>query len=139
MPEFLSERKASLSVAKRILLEKRLRGEQVANNRLHAISSISHDQPLPLSFAQQRLWFLHQLRPESAAYNLPVAVTLTGKLDINALERALKEVVRRHKVLRTHFESYDGDGRQVIEPAWSGSLDLVDLRSQPKEEQQEIT
>ena len=71
---------------------------------------------LPLSFAQQRLWFLDQLEPENAFYNLPLAVRLTGSLNVPALERTLSEIVRRHEVLRTRFVDVDGEPRQEILP-----------------------
>ena len=60
--------------------------------------------PLPLSFGQLRLWFLDRLEPGSAAYNVPNAVRLNGRLDVEALERSLNEIVRRHEVLRTRFD-----------------------------------
>jgi len=63
---------------------------------------------LPLSFAQQRLWFLDQLEPGSSAYNIPESLRLRGELDQDALERMLTEIVRRHEVLRTSFPSRDG-------------------------------
>ncbi len=69
--------------------------------------------PLVASFAQQRLWFLDQLEPGSAAYNIPTAVQLDGRLDVEALRRALEEVVRRHEVLRTTFASNGGIPTQV--------------------------
>ena len=74
--------------------------------------------PLPASFAQQRLWFLDQLEPGQASYNIPAAVRLMGRLDVPALERAFREIVRRHEVLRTRFESREGVPHQVIAPAW---------------------
>ena len=78
---------------------------------------VDRAERLPLSFAQQRLWFLDQLEPGSAFYNIPAAVRLRGVLNIEALERTLSEVVRRHEVLRTHFIAVDGEPVQVIEPA----------------------
>ena len=63
---------------------------------------------LPLSFAQQRLWFLDQLEPGSTAYNMPIALRLRGPLDVAALEQSFSEVVRRHEVLRTRIESCGG-------------------------------
>ncbi|MDB4994866.1 MAG: pcbAB, partial [Myxococcaceae bacterium] len=73
------------------------------------------DAPLALSFAQERLWFLDQLEPGNAAYNIPGALRLSGRIDATALERAIAEVVRRHEALRTTFDvSPSGDVAQVI-------------------------
>ena len=70
---------------------------------------------LPLSFAQQRLWFLDQLAPNNPFYNSPRAVRLEGRLDLDVLERVINEIVRRHEVLRTRFEVEDGEPVQVID------------------------
>jgi amino acid adenylation domain-containing protein len=75
---------------------------------------VPRDGPLPASFPQQRLWFLDQLEPGSASYNIPAAVRLRGQLDLSALERALNEVIRRHEVLRTMLVSERGIPRQII-------------------------
>jgi hypothetical protein len=86
--------------------------------------------PPPLSFSQRRLWFLAQLEPGSAAYNLPAALRLAGRLDLAALRRSLGEIVRRHEVLRTTFPAAaDGEPRQAIAPPAPGplALPLVDL------------
>ena len=91
------------------------------------IVPVPRDGDLPLSFAQQRFWFLHQLAPESPAYNSPKAVHLDGRLGIAALERTLGEVVRRHEVLRTTFPTVDGRAVQRVAPAGRFRLPLVDL------------
>ncbi|HEX8318268.1 amino acid adenylation domain-containing protein [Longimicrobium sp.] len=82
---------------------------------------------LPLSFAQERLWFMDQLEPGSAAYNVPVAVRLGGALDVAALERALGEIVRRHEALRTVFAEVDGAPVQVVAPVGGFALPVEDL------------
>ena len=82
---------------------------------------------VPLSYAQERLWFIDQLEPNNALYNMPMAVRLKGLLNVEALERVLREVVRRHEVLRTRIEIQDGRGLQVIEGEWGGKLEVVDL------------
>jgi amino acid adenylation domain-containing protein/non-ribosomal peptide synthase protein (TIGR01720 family) len=91
------------------------------------------DAPLPLSFAQQRLWIIQQLSAESAAYNVPIAVRLSGTLAVRALDQTLTEIVRRHEVLRTVFASVQGEPVQVITPARPMRLPVVDLRDLPAE------
>ncbi len=90
---------------------------------------------LPLSFAQERLWFLDQLEPGSAAYNLGSALRLAGQLDVPALAASLGEIVRRHAVLRTTFRTVDGRPVQVIAPV-SALLPRVDLSALPGEERE---
>ncbi|MCC6557807.1 MAG: amino acid adenylation domain-containing protein, partial [Polyangiaceae bacterium] len=86
----------------------------------------------PMSFAQERLWFLDQLSPGSAVYNVPLAMRLGAPIDARALERALTEIVRRHEALRTTFIREGGGGAQVIGPARAAPLRRVDLsRSLP--------
>src|SRR5215207_2654884 len=70
----------------------------------------------PASFAQQRLWFLDQLEPNTALYNVPVATHLSGRLDLPAMERALGEIVARHEVLRGTFAVREGQLMQVVGP-----------------------
>ncbi len=82
----------------------------------------------PLSLTQQRLWFLHQLEPESCAYNLLSVIRLTGPLDVTALQQSLDKVIERHEVLRTIFTDHDGNAQQVILPSLALDLTVVDLR-----------
>ena len=91
------------------------------------IVPVLRDGDMPLSFAQQRLWFLEQLEPGNPFYNIPAAVRLTGKLNIRALERALNEIVRRHESLRTRFVMIDGQPAQDIAPILSLPLSVTDL------------
>ncbi len=82
---------------------------------------------LPLSFAQERLWFINQLDPNSAGYNLPLAVTINGELDINHLEQAVRLVIERHENLRTVFPSHEGQAQQVILENLDFRLERIDL------------
>ena len=101
-------------------------------SQLPSIESIDRDGNLPLSFGQQRLWYLHQFEPDSSSNNMPVVVRITGLLNFDALERSLSELVRRHEVLRTTFPSVKGSPQLVIAPAEPVPLELIDLRDLPK-------
>ncbi|MFD2168469.1 amino acid adenylation domain-containing protein [Tumebacillus lipolyticus] len=96
-------------------------------------------QTLPLSFAQERLWFFDQLQPESSAYNIGDAVRLSGRLQIEALERSLNAVVARHEALRTTFRVVDDKPVQAIAPQLSLPLALIDLRGLQADEQEQET
>jgi amino acid adenylation domain-containing protein len=96
------------------------------------ITPIVRAGALPLSFAQQRLWFLAQLEPESTAYHVRIAVQLEGPLDKEALERCLDEIVRRHEVLRTTYEVDAGNPVQKIAPAVPFTIVQADLRNLSK-------
>ncbi|HEY0022710.1 MAG TPA: amino acid adenylation domain-containing protein [Longimicrobium sp.] len=111
-----------LSAAKRALIEARLRGKV----RSSGIVPRAHPDGAPLSFAQERLWFIDRLEPGSAVYNLGVERRLVG-LDEAALERALGEIVRRHEALRTTFREVDGSPVQVIAPFDGFTLPVEDL------------
>jgi acyl carrier protein len=99
------------------------------------IAVVDHEQALPLSFAQQRLWFLDQLEPESAFYNIPSAVRFSGPVNLAALERSLNEILRRHKVLRTIFPNRDGKPVQVISNAQPVKISQIDLSNLEEEGQ----
>jgi len=81
----------------------------------------------PLSYGQQRLWFLDQLEPGNPVYNIPGSVRLTGPLQLSALQQSLNEVIRRHEALRTRFVTLDGQPMQVIEAELELPLEVVDL------------
>jgi amino acid adenylation domain-containing protein len=99
-----------------------------------AIARVRRDQPLPLSFAQERFRFLEMLQPGTPVYHMPAAVLLTGNLNVRALEKALNEVRRRHEVLRTRFGNRDNQGIQIIEPVQDESLPVCDLEHVPAEQ-----
>ncbi|PYS94472.1 MAG: hypothetical protein DMF50_12430, partial [Acidobacteria bacterium] len=99
-----------------------------------ALARAPRDRDLPLSFAQQRLWFLDQLEPGCAFYNIPAALRLRGALDAEALRRSLNEIVRRHEALRTTFRAAEGEPVQVIAPALELPLPVTDLGHLPAEE-----
>ena len=129
----LSAEIPKLSAAKLELLARRLRekGQRAAYAPPISPRDKSISRP-PLSYEQQRLWILHQLEPDNAAYNIPLSVRLRGVLDHRALERALSEVVRRHEILRTAFEDDEGQPVQVISPPQPVSFPLVDLTELPE-------
>ncbi len=91
------------------------------------ISVRAHQDAAPLSYAQERLWFLNQLGLVGAAYNIPMALRLDGVLNVDALERSLSELVRRHESLRTRFQLDAGEALQVVDPARPFALEIFDL------------
>ncbi len=92
------------------------------------IPRADRSKDLPLSFAQQRLWFLNQLEPEDASYTIAAALRLVGDLNVTALVAAINEIVRRHEALRTVFvTTSEGEARQCIAPSLTIEAPLVDL------------
>ncbi|MGC5831634.1 non-ribosomal peptide synthase/polyketide synthase [Ralstonia pseudosolanacearum] len=111
-----------------------VRGQGTA---LPAITVADRGEPLPLSFAQQRLWFLAQMEGGSEAYHIPVGLRLKGELDEDALRRSLDRIVARHEALRTRFEVQEGQAVQLIVPADVGlTLEWVDLSTEAASEHQ---
>jgi amino acid adenylation domain-containing protein len=94
-------------------------------------------EPPPLSYAQQRLWFLQRLAPEDPAYNMPTALHVRDELDLDALDGALADLAGRHDVLRTTFPDADGTPFQRVAPRSAVRLTRVDLRSVPEERRAE--
>ncbi len=93
---------------------------------------------IPLSFAQERLWFLQQLEGASATYNMPFSVRIDGHLDLKTLEKALSEIVRRHSVLRTTFPTVNGTPIQVIHPPVTMKINVVDLQQLEATERENV-
>ena len=100
------------------------------------IQPIPREGNLPLSFAEQRLWFLDRLHEGSTTYNEPEALRLKGSLQVKLLQMALQEIIRRHESLRTNFQAVDGSPVRVILPELDLKMPIVDLRHLPSEEQQ---
>ena len=127
--DHLTERLANLSPVKRALLKLRLEEKGTILPVEQIIPRRSTPGLAPLSFAQQRLWFLNQLEPESSAYNESNATRLSGPLDVLALEKALNQIVARHEVLRTTIVVIDGTPQQLIAPSRTIDLPVIDLRA----------
>ncbi len=136
MKRSLLERKTKLSPTKQLLLEKRLRGETIEVNNLQRIGSLPRPQHLPLSYAQQRLWFLDRLAGNSSEYNMPVALRLRGELHRQALEQTINTIISRHETLRTHFDEIEGAPIQIIEPELWIEIPVDDLSQLDEQEQQ---
>ncbi|PSM49381.1 non-ribosomal peptide synthetase [Chroococcidiopsis sp. CCALA 051] len=99
--------------------------------QIQPICPAARNGDLPLSFAQQRIWFLEQMGDKSAVYNLAGALKIEGTLDVAALEQSLREIIQRHEILRTNFAIANGQPTQVISLSWNFTLPVVDLRSLP--------
>jgi len=128
----LLNRIATLSPAKRALLELKLKQQRVGRPQGNTIPRRAAQDAPPLSFAQQRLWFLDQFEPNSATYNIPWAVRLQGPLDTAALHRAFQTLVERHETLRTTFSVGDDDPKQVIAEQFILPLSVIDLQPWPE-------
>ncbi|MEV7939327.1 amino acid adenylation domain-containing protein [Kitasatospora sp. NPDC088264] len=116
------------------LLRGRLMGQALDDWEQDRITRVSREGGSPLSSAQQRLWYLHEIDPESIEYNTLRALRLTGALDVPALHTALNRLVRRHESLRTVFDAVDGIGLQHVRPAEEVPLPVTDLAALPAEE-----
>lgn len=123
-----------LSPEKRAILERQL-AQKTQPSEQH-IQHQSGPGPFPLSFAQERLWFLDQLEPGNAAYNLPVALRLRGRLDVSALERSLNTIVERHQILRTMYLTEDGQPVQYVRPYTPFSLHARSLAGATSEQRE---
>ncbi|MEH1968906.1 amino acid adenylation domain-containing protein [Nostoc sp.] len=129
---YLFEKPTIAGLAKEI--EKAIKvdsGVEVTN-----IERIVRSPELPLSFAQQRLWFLAQLEPNSPFYNMPAAVRLEGQLNVEALEQSFNEIINRHEALRTNFQTIEGQAIAVISEAKSLILSVFDISDLPLNQQE---
>jgi len=98
------------------------------------MKTVDKTKPLPISFAQQRLWFLDQLDPGTPVYNMPGAIRLEGALDVELLSRVFSEIINRHDSLRTRFASIDEQPHQIIEPKGDWSIECLDISQIPEED-----
>ncbi|MFZ6030191.1 MAG: amino acid adenylation domain-containing protein [Chloroflexota bacterium] len=130
---------AMLSPKRRALLDKMLGKAQGETNSQRVPRRPATACQIPLSFAQQRLWFLDQIEPGTAIYNMPVILHTWGRLDTAALAQSIAEVVRRHEILRTTFRIVDEQPVQVVAPAIAIDIPLHDLQALPDEERPAIT
>ncbi|WP_414752446.1 amino acid adenylation domain-containing protein [Anabaena sp. CCY 9910] len=131
-PELLTELKSQ----KAEIIDFLRRITTVASSQIPPIVSCERNGSLPLSFGQQRLWFLHQFEPDSSSNNMPVVVRFTGNLNVTILEESINEVVRRHEVLRTTFPAVNGKATLLIAPDISLQLPIIDLQSVSDEERE---
>src|SRR5215510_5698999 len=120
------DRLKNLSPEKRALLLQKIRAG-VATRHGSSIPRRAAQETAPLSFAQQRLWFLDQLEPGKSYYNLSFALKLEGLLDLPALEASVNEIIRRHEILRARFTTRAGEAVQVIDPELNLRLSVTDL------------
>ena len=140
--EDISKRIAALSPAKRALLQQILRAksssaQQATVSKKELAASSERPARLPLSYAQQRVWFLDKLEGSSAEYNIREAWRLKGELDCAVLERALNALVARHETLRTYFVEEDGEPAQVVEPAAYIRLAIGDVSALAKDDREQ--
>jgi amino acid adenylation domain-containing protein len=123
-----------------VIAEPVIRLEEAAREKIH-LPLVRQTRPahLPLSFTQQRLWFINQLEGATPHYNLPEAMRLRGELDREALDQAISAVVERHEILRTRFVEVDGEPEQIIDPPSPIHLPLEDLSAfDPAEQEKRV-
>jgi amino acid adenylation domain-containing protein len=136
MSDDMSPDIAGLSLAQRTELELRLLRSRAGATNAQVIPRRDPAASAPLSFAQQRLWFLDQLYPGRSTYNIARRIRIRGVLDLDALRRALDAIVARHETLRTTIVAIDGTPQQIVAPALSIPLPVTDLSALPDRETQ---
>lgn len=135
--EQLSQRLAALSPEQQMLLQKRLRQKATEAHGPRKIIRQNDRCYFPLSFAQERLWFISQMEPDNPAYNVPQVMQFKGPLIVSVLERTFSELVRRHDILRTTFRFDDEDPMQVVTPELEVPLPVFDLQHISAERREE--
>ncbi|MCY1022991.1 amino acid adenylation domain-containing protein [Pyxidicoccus sp. MSG2] len=132
----LSRRLESLSPEKRERLLRKLQEDAKAAESRNGIPARDRSQAAPLSFAQQRLWFIDRLQPGLALYNLPIVLKVEGVLDVIALDKSLQALIARHEVLRTTFAEEPEGPVQRLAPSLTLPVRSVDLRGLPAAERE---
>ncbi|MCW5318207.1 amino acid adenylation domain-containing protein [Nostoc sp. KVJ3] len=130
------ELRAEIQERKAEIIEFLEASNRTNNQSFRPLAPISRSGNLPLSFAQQRLWFLDQLIPNNPFYNIPLALHLTGSLKLAVLEQTFNEIVQRHEALRTTIVVQTGQPIQVINPTLTIPLPIIDLRELPQAERE---
>lgn len=125
-----------LSPQRRQLLQMLLQQKGITTDSIVSISARKPTEPVVLSFAQMRMWFLDRLEPGSFAYNIPTALHLSGNLNTKALEWSLNQILRRHEVLRTSFATFEGQPLPFIHEELTVPLEIIDLRNYGKTEKE---
>ncbi len=127
----ISKRIANLSPEKQALLEKKLKEKKVTTSRRRSIPRRDNPSVAPLSYAQQRLWFLNQLEPDSPSYNITQIFRVQGTLNIESLRKALNAIINRHETLRTTFKLEGEEPVQVISIKLTLDLPTIDINESP--------
>lgn len=127
---------SQLSPEKRKLLEKLLSQQNIDLKKKRILPQSREQNRFPLSYAQQRMWFLDQWEPGNPMYNNPAAVSIAGRVNVDAVKQALRELGKRHEVLRTVFENEHGNPVQVIQPESNIALQQLDVQHLSEDEQQ---
>jgi amino acid adenylation domain-containing protein len=135
----LATRRASLPAEKQAALIERLQTDTAVSSTGGRIPRRPQGEPIPLSFAQERLWIWDQLNPGSVTYNMSLAGQIAGRLNVLAMRQALDEIVRRHESLRTNFVNADGQAVQVVAASRPQELPIIDLEGLSEPEQQAVT
>lgn len=130
----LSKQIANLPPEKRELLEMMLLEQGVDLSQVLIVPQSRETNTFPLSFSQQRLWFLDKLEPGSPLYNIPAVLRLRGRLNLSALEKSFNEVIRRHEVLRTTFGEKEGQPFQIIHDQGAIKINRIHLKGLPEKE-----
>lgn len=127
-----SDKKALLAL--KALRNKSSRVEEIPSTSISAIPRVDGLNRFPLSFAQQRIWFLEQFEKGSSRYNFCNAYKIKGKLDLRALEYALNQIIKRHEVWRTTFQYFEGEAMQIVSPEVKINIKVIDMKEKAEEE-----